>query len=455
MSEKTWRPPYRISREQIIADTEEVLGLPEIAFEETEDVLRIRAADMDWDVGVRVYAPRDPSSIPAGPDGKKIGVFLLHGGEDDWRQLDSMARTLTGKYGYKVVSGTFPGRLYLQHPSRAWPGDTILPDGSVRTPIWLTDELIGREEYEVVQDTSMRWRYGTRTIARARPGTNFYFRLAAWPMAMEAGMIEANRRHLPPAEFSVYGQGHSTGGPMVSMLSQRIENFAGALAAEHSAFGCIAYAKQEWRQKTGRGNLFDRAARHEAQRTDPFNELYIRTWRDFARYFGPETLAREGGEALLRLPWLIEEVFEHWNAERSRPRFKCEYMVTHDIRSSLEEAARVTAARLALDREGTTALVDRYLNYARPLEGPDVKPVPPFLFGIAVHSRDHTLENYEEVTLPAFASFNPPAKATVTQFMAGTHKIWQPEEGLPHGIEPAVIKSWHDAIMHGFFLREG
>lgn len=451
---RKWQPPLEVSREQILADSEEVLGLPEIAFDETEDVFRIHEAGMDWDIGVRVYTPTDRAQIPAGPDGKKIGVFLLHGGEDDWRQLDSMARTLSGKFGYKVVSGTFPGRLYLQDASRQWPGDTINPDGSVRTPIWVKDDVIGRDQYDVVEDQSMRWRYGTRTIARAKPDTNFYFRLAAWPIAMEIGMIEANKRHLPAAEFSVYGQGHSTGGPMVSMLSQRIENFAGALAAEHSAFGCIAYAKQEWRQRTGRGNLFDRAARHEEQRTDPFNELYIRTWRDFARYFGPETLAREGGEALMRLPWLIEEVFEHWNAERSRPRFKCEYMVTHDIRGSLEQAARVTAARLTLDPEETEALVSRYLNYARPLEGPAVKPVPPFLFGIAVHSRDHTLENYREVTLPAFASFSPPAKATVTQFMAGTHKIWQPEEDLPHGIEPAVIKSWHDAIMNGFFIAE-
>ena len=449
-----WQPPLRISREQIVKDSEEVLAMPDIAFNETEDVFRIREAGMDWDIGVRIYEPRDPARIPRGPDGKKIGVFLLHGGEDDWRQLDPMARTLSGKFGCKVVSGTFPGRLYLQNPSREWPGDTMHPNGSVRTPIWVEDELITRDEYDVISDQSMRWRYGTRTVARAKADTNFYFRLAAWPMAMEIGMIEANQRHFSATEFSVYGQGHSTGGPMVSMLSQRISNFAGALAAEHSAFGCIAYAKQEWRQQTDRGNRFDRAAGQEAQRTDPFNELYIRTWRDFARYFGPETLATEGADALMRLPWLMEEVFEHWNEERSRPRFKCEYSVTHDIRPSLEEAARVTAARLAMNGEETEALVQRYLNYARPLEGPDHKPVPPFLFGIALNSRDHTLENYQEVTLPAFAAFDPPARATVTQFAAGAHKIWQPEEGLPQGIEPSVIKSWYQAIMNGFFLTE-
>jgi hypothetical protein len=239
---------------------------------------------------------------------------------------------------------------------------------------------------------------------------------------------------------------------MVSMLSQRIPNFAGALAAEHSAYGCIAAAKQDWRASTGGGNQFDRAARHEKQRVDPFYDLNIRTWRDWARYYGPEVLVKEGPDALMRLPWLMEEVLEYWDKECSRPRFKCEYIVTADIQPSLKMAAEVTAKRLKMNKDETEALVMRYLNYSRPLGGSGVRPVPPFLFGIALNSRDHTLENYQEVTLPTFASFKPPAKATVTQFGAGVHAIWKPEEGLPHGIEPAVIKAWNEAIMNGFFL---
>ena len=74
---------------------------------------------------------------PTGPDGRKIGVFLTHGGASDWRSMEPLARLLAGKLGYRIASMTYPGRLYLPDPSRDWPGDTIRGDGTVRTPIWL------------------------------------------------------------------------------------------------------------------------------------------------------------------------------------------------------------------------------------------------------------------------------------------------------------------------------
>jgi hypothetical protein len=451
MADNGWRPPLKVSREQIVKESEEILALPDIAFRETEDVFRIKEMGLDWDIGVRLYEPEDPKRVPSGPDGKKIGIFMLHGGQDDWRQLDPMARFLVIKFGYKVMTGTFPGRLYLQDKSRDWPGDTIHPDGSVRTPIWLKDELIGRDEYDVVYDDALKWRYGVATLARAKPGTNFYYRMAAWPTVMEMGFIEANRRHFPAATYSVYGQGHSTGGPNISMLSQRIPNFVGALAAEHSAHGFIAEEKWRWRKRGG-GNAFDKAAKDEPWRKDNFNDLVVRTWRDIARYHGPETLAKEGPNALMRLPSLMEEVFERWQKDLNRPRFKCEYMLTHNVQPALKEAALVTAKRLQMNADETAALVKRYSLYPYALEGEGVKPVPPFLFGIALNSRDHTLENYLEVNLPCFARFNPPAKATVTQFQAGVHLLWRPEEQLPYGILPSVVKSWKTAIDEGFFL---
>lgn len=451
MDASTWAPPAQVSRERIVKDSEEYFAMPDVPYEETEDIFRIREMGMDWDIGVRVYEPTDPKKIPSGPDGKKIGIFMLHGGQDDWRQLDPMAKALVAKHGFKVMTGTFPGRLYLQDPSRDWPGDTIHPDGSVRTPIWLKDELIGRDEYEVVRDPSMLWRYGTRTLARARPDTNFYYRMAAWPTVMEMGFVEANKRHFPASGYSVYAQGHSTGGPNVSMLTQRIPNCVGALAAEHSAYGFIAEEKWKWRN-AGRGNAFDKAAKGEAWRSDKFTDVEIRTWRDRARYMGPEALAREGANALMRLPWLMEEVLEAWSKNMGRPRFKCEYLITHNVQAALKDAALATAKRMKMNKDETEALVRRYCNYPRPLEGKGVKPVPPFLFGIALHSRDHTLENYLEVNLPCFAKFSPPAKATLTQFQAGVHQLWLPEPDLPMGILPSVIKSWADAIANGFFM---
>src|SRR6185369_11987369 len=97
-------------------------------------------------------------------------------------------------------------------------GVSIFPiqaDGTVRTPIWKQGELIGPDQYTVVKDPSKRNRYGTRTLAKAKPETIFWYRMAGWPAAFEAGMIEACKRHFPVGEFSIYGQGHSTGGPFI------------------------------------------------------------------------------------------------------------------------------------------------------------------------------------------------------------------------------------------------
>src|SRR3546814_8552424 len=60
--------------------------------------------------------------------------IVLHGGSGDYKSMEPIARLFAGKFGHKAVAMTFPGRLYLDDPSRDWPGDTIHPDGSVRTP---------------------------------------------------------------------------------------------------------------------------------------------------------------------------------------------------------------------------------------------------------------------------------------------------------------------------------
>ncbi len=450
--ENHWQPPEFIPREQCIKDTEEVLARPDIPIKQTEDIFRIHVLGMDWDLGMMVYEPREPSKIPAGADGKKAGFFLLHGGSGDFRGIERHSKMLAEKFGYKVVAGTFPGRFYFPDPSRDWPGDTNHPDGTVRTPIWRQGEKIEPDEYDVVKDPSKRNRYGTRTLARAKPDTNFWFRMAAWPAAFEEGMIEACRRHFPEKEFSVYGQGHSTGGPFICMLSQRIPNMAGVCATEHSPFGYLCLARDQWGGDMGKIGGYAKVEEKGKARTDPFNELYIRTWRDLARYQGPEALGQEGPAALMRLPAIMEDIFDAWEKAKSRPQFKAEYIVTHAIAESLAEGARVSAARLKMNQDETEALVQRFVGYTRELSGPEVKPVPPFLFEISKDSRDHSPEVYQEVIMPGFRAMKPAPKIALTRFGAGVHSFWKAEKDLPVGIVPSVLKSWDQAVRGGYFL---
>ena len=168
---------------------------------------------------------------------------------------------------------TYPGRLYLNDPSRDWPGDTIAgdcPDRKVRTPIWLRGEEITSDQYELIEDTALRARYGTRLLARARPGTKFYDRMASWPAAFEDAMKHFCRELLPQDLYSIYVHGHSTGGPFGHMLTQRVDNIVGVVGIENSPFANIyrAMIGYEW--------------------PGPFNELSIRTWRDLARDKGAE-----------------------------------------------------------------------------------------------------------------------------------------------------------------------
>jgi hypothetical protein len=265
-------------------------------------------------------------------------------------------------------------------------------------------------------------------------------------------MKEACRRHFPVGEFSIYVHGHSTGGPYVSMLSQRVANVAGVIAIENSSFGYINERKHMWGGHVGKIEGFERIAKAGDPWQEPFNDLYIRTWRDLARYRGSEALGQEGPQALMRLPWLMEEILDAWDVAKKRPQFKAEYMITHNIVGALEQAARTTAQRLAMNAEETEALVAHYLGYTRELRGTGVKPVPPFLFVISKDSRDHSPEVYREVILPMFAAMNPAPRVHVTRFGAGVHTYTKPEQDLPVGIAPTAAQFYHDAITGGFFV---
>ncbi len=430
-----WSPPAEISREEILQTSKTILARPDIPLKIREEVFRIRVLEMDWDMGAMVYEPEDPSQIPSGPDGKKLGIFLLHGGSGDHRETQVVANLLAGKFGFKVVSMTYPGRLYLLDPSRDWPGDTIKPDGTVRTPIWEKDEMITGDQYEVVDDQSMMERYGTVILACAKEDTPFYNRMAGWPVAFEEAGRDLMGRHFPAGEFSIYIHGRSTGGPFAFMLTQRVSNISGFLGMESSPFGYI-YARQinqSWHL--------------------PFNCLKIRTWRDVARYEGPEALDREGAEALKRLPMLMERVFESWERDTYKPLFKAEYPIHLNGVEALAAAAQATARRLNLSAGETEELVRQYKGYTRELSGQGVNPFPPAILGTALSSRDHSPEIYQGVVLPMFAAMDPAPKVHWVRFGAGIHKFFAPQQDLPLGVAPAVAQLWYEAIMEGYYSK--
>jgi hypothetical protein len=171
-----------------------------------------------------------------------------------------------------------------------------------------------------------------------------------------------------------------------------------------------------------------------------------------ARYKGSEALGQEGPQALMQLPWLMEEILNQWEHAKKRPNFKAEYLVTHNIVGSLEAAARATARRLKFNRKQTKELIDRFVGYTRPLEGKGVKPVPPYLFGISKNSRDHSPEVYREIIIPMFKAMKPQPKTALTRFSAGVHSYWTPENNLPLGIAPVVAQLYYDAIRRGFYV---
>jgi hypothetical protein len=450
---QSFAAPDFIARAAVLAMSDEVLARPEMAVNVVEDIFRIEELGMEWDIGVEVHTPANPADQLRSPDGKAVGMFLTHGGSGDFKSMAPLARLFAGKYGAKVVVFTFPGRLYLDDPSRDWPGDTINADGTVRTPIWCAGEHITPDQYDLVRDLTKRMKYGTRTHARAKPGTRFHERMAAWPAAFEEAMKEACRRHFPPADFSVFVHGHSTGGPFVSMLSQRVDNIAGVFAFENSSFGYINEQKHIWGGHVGKIEGYERIATTGDSWKDPFNDLYIRTYRDIARYRGSEALGQEGPSALMRLPWLMEEILDRWDRARKRPQFKAEYMVTHNIVGALETAARTAAARLGMTQDATQALVARYLGFSRELKGPAARPVPPFYFILTKDSRDHSPEVYSEVILPMFAAMDPAPRTAVTRLGAGVHFYTTPEEGLPVGVTPVATELFIQAIKEGYFLQ--
>lgn len=428
----TWQPPGRIDKPEMVKISDAVLAEPDIPYSETEDVFRIHANGLDWDIGNVVYEPENPSDIAVGPDGRKLAIFMTHGGASDWRSIERLARTFCGKRGYKVCSMTYPGRFYFDDPAHDWPDDTFHDDGTVRTPIWLKGEAITPDQYEVKTDDAHREIYGSRPYAVARPDTLFHVRMAAWPKAIVEAMKNICARHFPADEWSIYVHGHSTGGPFVHTLMQRVENVRGLIGIENSPFG----------------QIFNVMTGHDWP--TPFNYVLVRTWRELARYKGAELAMQEGDKPLYRLAQVMEEIFEMWDDAKRFPQFKAENWYHNRTPSCLTEAARVAARHQNLGKDETEALVAEYLAYGLPLEGSGVKPVPPLLHGICAFSRDHQPDKYQMIA-GEYAKLDRPPKFGVVQLGTGIHSYWRTEDGLPLGVCPVVVKVWHEAIMNGWY----
>ena len=160
-NQSSWQPPDVVSHEDVLKLHHEVSAMADLPITISEDLFRIRALEMDWDIGVLIYQPQDLSKIPSDPDGKKVGVFLLHGGVSDFKSVERIAQTLAKKFAIKVATMTFPGRFYFLDASRDWPGDVEDNDGSARTPLWSRETKITRDQYSIVKDLSKREDYGT------------------------------------------------------------------------------------------------------------------------------------------------------------------------------------------------------------------------------------------------------------------------------------------------------
>lgn len=423
-----WEPPAVVSLEETLELHHQVVDMPDLPIITREDIFRIRALEMDWDIGAMVYQPQDSRKIPLGPDGNKVGIFLLHGGVSDFKSVERIAQMLAKKYGIKVVSMTFPGRFYFLDPSRDWPDDVETGDGVARTPLWTKETKITQDQYAMVRDTSKRDHYGTLISLAVKEGTEFFYRMAAWPAAFEEAMKETARRQFPDSEFSIYIHGHSTGGPFAMMASQRVPNVAGLVGYGSSPFG--------WMYPLVSGDDWE----------FPFNQLRLRTWRDAARYMY-EGMKDKG----IGLPMLIELTFERWEAAKKRPNFKAEDFIHKNSTKALEAAARVSGTRLKLNNQESDELVQRFLGYTRELSGPGVKPVPNFLSIHGINDDTVTLKRCER-SLPLFAKLDPAPKVRSISLGAGVHSWGWTDEKLPYGIVPPVAKLWHDAIMNGFFL---
>src|SRR5262249_57823921 len=95
------QPRATWSHEQVVATSDAVLAKAAGVVKESEDIFRLSALGLDWDIGVRVYEPQPRDSIARGADGKRVGIFLLHGGAGDYKSMEKFALLFAEKFAFK------------------------------------------------------------------------------------------------------------------------------------------------------------------------------------------------------------------------------------------------------------------------------------------------------------------------------------------------------------------
>ena len=85
-------PPDFVAKEKIIELSAQILSGPLIPISKQEDIFRVNALGLEWDMGVMVYQPHKVQDISIAADGRKIGIFLLHGGDGDFRSVEPIAK---------------------------------------------------------------------------------------------------------------------------------------------------------------------------------------------------------------------------------------------------------------------------------------------------------------------------------------------------------------------------
>jgi hypothetical protein len=61
--QSAWQPPQTIARDEIIARSAAILAKPDLPLTQSEDIFRIHALGLDWDMGVTVYEPAEPARV--------------------------------------------------------------------------------------------------------------------------------------------------------------------------------------------------------------------------------------------------------------------------------------------------------------------------------------------------------------------------------------------------------